>query len=228
LLQGNNVRFSKQLQARLLEEGCNLPLAVASPLFYRHLVFSLTAELSASAQASFARRFPESGDRLSHPQFHAIMRFLHSKLSDAKTKMARASIEAVADVMATWYLDEASLTDGPDRFEMAVRRAADRIIDGSPVGRQLAELPFDVVVRRLRLALTASLLRHVRESDGFRSTFGSIPRIFSKIQGDPAVFSQVMSFLQGQLPYFGHVSSQVFWRTLNHLNTDRGASSKSV
>ncbi len=226
LLQGNDARFSKQLQARLLEEGCNLPLSVARPLFYRHVVFTLRARLDGSSEASFSRRFPGSHERLVHPEFHDMIRYLHSRLPDARTKMAKASIDAVSAVMASWYLDEAAL-QAPDRFEMIVRRAADRITESSPAGR-LAQLPVDVVVRRLRLALTASLLRHVREPEGFRSTFGSIPRVFNEMQGDPAVFCRVMSFLQDQLPYVDHLSSQVFWRTLTHLNTACGGTSKAV
>jgi hypothetical protein len=221
LLQGNDSRFSRQLQARLLEEGCNLPSALARPLFCRHLVSSLKAELVGSAQASFDRRFPESHERLIHPHFHDAIRFFHSRLPDANTKMTKASIDAVAAVMATWYLDEAALTESPACFEVTVRQAVDRIIDSSSTGPRLAQLSLDVVVHRLRLALTASLLRHVRSPEGFRTTFGSIPRVFKEMQENPAVFCRVMSFLQDQLPYFGHLSTQVFWRTLNHLDTCR-------
>jgi hypothetical protein len=95
-------------------------------------------------------------------------------------------------------------------------------VDGSHAGG-LAGLPFDVVIRRLRLALTVSLLRHVKDPEGFRSEFGLIPQVLKAIPGDPVVFSRVMSFLLGQVPYFSHVASQVFWRTLNNLDAERGA-----
>ena len=46
LLQRDEQRFGKQLRARLLEEGCNLPLSVATPAFYREMIAALTSRLS--------------------------------------------------------------------------------------------------------------------------------------------------------------------------------------
>jgi hypothetical protein len=43
LLQRDEQRFGKQLRARLLEEGCNLPLSVAKPAFYREMIAALAA-----------------------------------------------------------------------------------------------------------------------------------------------------------------------------------------
>jgi hypothetical protein len=222
LLQGHGACFSRQLRARLLEEGCNLPLAVARPLFYRHIVLRLSAALEASGQAAYTRRFPENGDRLIHPQFHRIIRFLHARLPNAEECMARAVLDAAAAVLAFWRLDETMFTQKPEIFETFARQMAARIVDGSHAGG-LAGLPFDVVIRRLRLALTVSLLRHVKDPEGFRSEFGLIPQVLKAIPGDPVVFSRVMSFLLGQVPYFSHVASQVFWRTLNNLDAERGA-----
>lgn len=227
LLQGNDARFSKQLLARLLEEGCNLPLSVARPLFYRHAVLKLTADLNAAEQSAFARRFPEDHERLSHPRFHGIIRFLHSRLPDAETRMAYAAMDAVAAVIETWRLDDAALTNTPETFEAVAKKTVDRIRDANPAGR-LAGLPFTVVIRRLRMALTASLLRHIRDSKEFRSRFGSIPQVLKTIQADPAVFCRVMSFLRDQLPYFSLVASQSFWRTLNNLDTGRGEPSETA
>ena len=221
LLQGHDARFSRQLRARLLEEGCNLPLAVAKPFFYRHIVLKLSASLDASGQASFTRMFPENDERLIHPQFHRIIRFLHARLPNAEERMALAALDAVAAVLAFWHLDENILTQKPEIFETFARQMAARIMDGSHAGR-LAGLPFDVVIRRLRLALTVSLLRHVKDSENFRSEFGLVSQVLKAIPGNPAVFSRVMSFLQGQVPYFSHVASQIFWRTLNNLDAERG------
>lgn len=141
--------------------------------------------------------------------------------------MAHAVMDAVTAALETWRLDEAALTNKPETFEMVVRKMVARISAGNPAGR-LAGLPFNVVIRRLRMALTASLLRHVRDLKGFQFEFGSIPQALKAIQEDPTVFCQLMSFLRGQVPYFGHVASQVFWRTLSNLDAERGTSSEAV
>ena len=224
LLENNDARFSKQLLAFLLEEGCNLPLALAKPLFYRHVVSTLSAALEASGQAAVARRFSGDGEGLTHPQFHWILDFIHTCLPDADTRMAAAAIDTVGTVLEAWRLEKSVFTENTETFERVVRQVVARIVNGNRNGR-LADWPVEVILRRLRLALTASLLRHARDPDRFRSTFGPIHRLWKTMPADPMVFCRVMSFLQGQIPYFRHIASQVFWRTLNHLDADRSNSS---
>lgn len=226
LLQGNDARFLKQLRARLLEEGCNLPLSVARPCFCRHVVAALSRMLNESEQSAFERRFGDDFRQLTHPEFHRIIRYLHGKLPGPETSMARAALDAVAEVMAIWRLDDAMFTDGPEIFDATAGRMIAMVVTGNPGGR-LAALPHDLIRRRLRLALTAALLRHATDPEAFRSRFGPVHGVFSKMTDDPALFSRVMTFLKAQMPYFDHIASQVFWRTLNHLDADHGELSKT-
>ena len=136
--------------------------------------------------------------------------------------MARAAVDGVADVMKLWRLDDAVFTETPDAFDAAAEKMVAVIAAGNPTGR-LAALPPDIILRRLRMALTASLLRHVNDPEAFRTRFGPIHGIIGAMKADPSVFRRVMSFLRDHVPYFGHLASRTFWRTLNNLDADRGS-----
>jgi hypothetical protein len=152
-----------------------------------------------------------------------MIRDLHSRLPDAETRMARAALEALAAVLKAWRLDDALLTDDPARFETFVHPVVASLQAEPPAGR-LAGRPPDAIMPRLRTALTASLLRHVRQPTRLRSEFGPITQILKDVQSDPEVFRRVMSALKDQLPYFVPLASRVFWRTLNHLNAEQDRS----
>lgn len=221
LLQGRADLFSRELTARLLEEGCNLPPAVALPLFYREAASELAADLGPSDRAAFARRFPGGAEPGSHIDFHRIVRFFHSRLSRPAEAMARASLAALAAAVAEWRIDERALTRAPAAFDAAVRRTVARMTAGRPSGR-LAALPFERVARRLRLALCAALLRHLEDGAGFRAEFGAVPSFLKAAAGRPDLFCRAMADLRGRIPYFDHLASRAFWRTLRNLDAAGG------
>jgi hypothetical protein len=92
---------------------------------------------------------------------------------------------------------------------------------GRPSGR-LAALPFERVARRLRLALCAALLRHLEDGAGFRAEFGAVPSFLKAVAGRPDLFCRAMADLRGRIPYFDHLASRAFWRTLRNLDAAGG------
>lgn len=226
LLQRDERRFSKQLQARMLDEGCNLPLALARPIFCEKLVSSLSAELPPAQRSRLEGRRPSNGSETTHPRFHEAVRFFLAHLPDAESALARASIEATAAVRRAWRLDIAFLTADADRFEEELGRIVDRLCRSRPHGR-LSALRLAHIRRRLYLALTASLLRYVRDPDSFRAEFAAVPDLLGKMRADRGTFTRAMAFFAAQTPYFVDIASRTFWRTLAALDTEEPSASES-
>jgi hypothetical protein len=91
-----------------------------------------------------------------------------------------------------------------------------------PEGR-LAGMPRARILRRLRVALTVSLLRYVRTPDAFRAQFGQLSAVVGAVSTDPVLFSPVMAFCVDHIPHAGHLISQSFWRTLRCLAAEKAA-----
>jgi hypothetical protein len=89
----------------------------------------------------------------------------------------------------------------------------------NPEGK-LAQHGLERIRRRLKIAVVASLMRHVRQPDLLREKYGSVPKILRSVSRDPAVMPALMATLKEQVPYAQHVISQSFWRTVNNLDTE--------
>ncbi len=223
VLQGDERRFGRELRARLLGEGCNLPLSVAKPAFYEQMIAGLTLGLSEEQQRWLSEHLPDGPEAITHPVFHFVMRQLEGRLPDPGPTLARAAVDAVAALNAVWRLDADCFRGTGEAFEACLRNAAARLTRGSPT-RPLSVQSFDSLRRRVQLALVVSLLKYVSDPGAFEAAFGQVSRCLRGIAGDPSLFGRVMSFFFERIPYAGHLASQTFWRTLQALeNEDRNS-----
>lgn len=213
LLQRDPLRFRRELRGRLLSEGCNLPWVLARPIFYQEMLLRLSSRSDRPEPADGA----PSAATWTHRQFHAAMRRCHTALPRPGEAMSRAALDAVAAVIARWQLDSRLLTGRDDRFRIFVARTVSRIISEHPASA-LDHIPLEQVLRRLRIALTASLFRHLRNPDAFRAAFGTLPEALRTMQEDPEQFSRVMAVCRDQIPPFASLASRIFWRTLHNLD----------
>jgi hypothetical protein len=74
VLQPGERRFTKLQRARLLEEGCNLPLCRARPVFYLEMLASLHTRLEEHALSGIDDLLPAAPGRMGHPGCHETMR----------------------------------------------------------------------------------------------------------------------------------------------------------
>jgi hypothetical protein len=219
LLEGDERRFGRQLRARLMEEGCNLPLCLARADFYEALIAALAPGLDDEEKRRLAAGLPPRSYPLAHPRFHGTVRELSQRLRNSGPRLAAAAIDAVAAVVATWRIDPGLFTGSPAVFDDGLRSAAGRISAANPRGR-LGGMPFGELRRRTRLALCVSLLKYVGDPDAFRSSFGAVPRCLAEMERNPALFSRLMAFFMGRLPHAGTLASQSFWRVLQTLDNE--------
>lgn len=219
ILQREEMRFSKELLALLLEEGCNLPLELAKPIFYRAMITTLSAKLDPSLRGKLTAGMPPDRSEIRHPQFHALIQAFCSHVPNPEEPLAGASLDAIAVVCRRWMVDRALLSGSAARFDEYLREAVQEIAEQNP-GGELASQQFDNIRRRVRMALITSLLRHARDPASFKAAFGSVPEALATMQKDPAVLPRAMDLLSGQVPYFPDIASRTFWRTLNAMDTD--------
>lgn len=219
LLQPDEGRFARLLRAKLLEEGCNLPLCLARPAFYSGMLASLSSRLEGAARNELAGLFPAAPSRMDHPAFHKIMRRIEGRLPDAGPLMVRASLDALSTVQIQWLIPADVLCRTAETLDACLQAAVNQMAATRPCGR-IGGLAFGVVRRRMRLALATSLLTYLRDPPAFHAIFGPVPRCFQDMERDPNVFCRVMAFFFEQLPCAGHLASQAFWRLLQTLDTE--------
>lgn len=219
LLQPDERRFAKLLRARLLEEGCNLPLCLARPAFYSEMLAALSPRLEGPTRSELAGLLTTDPSRMDPPVFQETMRWLEGRLPDPGPLMTRAALDALSAVKAQWLIPADALCRTAEAFDACLQDAVNRVAAARPHGR-LGGLAFAVVRRRLRLALTASLLACTRDPAVFHARFGPVPRCLTGMEQDRALFCRVMAFFFEQLPYAEHLASQAFWRLLQTLDTE--------
>lgn len=219
LLQPDERRFAKLLRARLLEEGCNLPLYLARPAFYAETIAALSPLLEGPIRSELAGLLPSDSSRMDHPGFHKTMHWLEGHLPDPGPLMTRAALDALSAVKVKWLIPSDSLCRSAEAFDACLQTAVTQMVAASPHGR-LGGLDFATVRRRMRLALTASLLTYLRDPAVFHAVFGPVPRCLTAMQKDREMFCRVMAFFFEQLPYAEHLASQAFWRLLQALDTE--------
>jgi len=219
VLQQDVRRFTEQLLARLLDEGCNLHPDLARKMFYELFEHLLASGRPADARTRFFEDTPDSAPDCTHPRYHAAVKYFLTHLSDAETQI----IATVLDVLETLKLDwqriaQTCLSD--ENLESPyLQNLIEQISCVNPEGK-LARHGLERIRRRLKIAVVASLMRHVRKPNLLREKYGSVPNILRGISRDPALMPALMATLKEQVPYAKHVISQSFWRTLNNLDTE--------
>ncbi|MGD8292344.1 MAG: hypothetical protein PVF37_11610 [Desulfobacterales bacterium] len=219
LLQRQEPRFSKQLQAQLLDEGCNYPMVLAKPRFYELMVLGLGAHLNPVAKRKLDKRILPDFSSLSHIQFSDTMNYFVSHLKNCEEQMAMAVINSIVRIIDEWKLDPAFFSGEQKEFNAHLRAVVRKFAKASASSR-LAGIPVNQIRRRLYIALTTSLYRFDRSQQKFQLEFGSIPAVLRAMRTDHSMFCRIMVYFGDQTPYFSHAASQTFWRTLQSLNTD--------
>jgi len=222
LLQRQEPRFSKQLQAQLLDEGCNYPMALAKPRFYELMVLGLGAHLDPVAKKKLDKRILPDFSNLNHIQFSDTMNYFVSHLKNREKRMAMEVINSIAGIIEEWRLNPAFFSGGQQEFNAHLQAVARKFSKASASSR-LPGIPINQIRRRLYIALTTSLYRFTRGQQKFQLEFGSIPEALRAMQTDHTMFCRVMAYFGDQTPYFIHAASQTFWRTLQSFNTDRSS-----
>jgi len=219
LLQRQASRFSKQLKAQLLDEGCNYPTVLAKPRFYELMVSGLAEQLNPAAKKKIGRRISPDLSNLNHIQFSETMNYFVSHLKNFETQAAIEVVNSLEQIIDEWKLDTTFFSGGPDEFNAHVQAVVGKFAKASASNR-LPSISINRVRRRLYIALTISLYRFTRDQQTFQLKFGSIPGVLKAMQADHTVFCRVMAFFSIQTPYFSHAAASTFWRTLQALKTD--------
>ena len=116
LLQRKELRFSKQLQAQLLDEGCNYPIALAKPRFYELMVLGLAAQLNPVAKKKLDKRISPDLSNLNHIQFSETMNYFVAHLKNFEKQMAGEVINSSEQIIDEWKLNPTFFSGGLDEF----------------------------------------------------------------------------------------------------------------
>ena len=222
LLEGDKVRFSRQLLSRLLAEGCNLPLALARPRFYDLMIEGLTAALDVRDAKRFDYIDNLSGLKTEHAQFYRAMCFFEDHVQGAGPRMTQASLDALATIVSEWQLKSEIFQKDRNQFDLHLKALAQKMAKSSP-SPTLSKLPLSLIRRRLYITLTTSLLRFVKNQTEFEARFGTLSEALVAMQADHTVFSRVMAIFLDDFPYGEFVASQTFWRTIQTLDNESQA-----
>ena len=226
LLEQNERWFEKQLQAHLLEEGCNLPMPLAKASFYKHMLSELR-EISGPEYRSKLQTLVngslDHASNLTHPLFHNTIRFCASKHHDSGRRMALAVTKTIQAIVGEWQLP-------PEMFQEDLPSFSERVCSlALPLWEKVPSVPFEIIRQRLYLSLTTSLLSKMNVRQEFEREFGSIPELLQAMQTDHARFCRFMNFCREHTPYFQPLVSRSFWRTLETLHLEqRNESSGSL
>ena len=219
VLQQDVRRFTNQLQARLLDEGCNLHPDLARNMFYEQFEGRLASSLTADNCDRLGEMTPGSDADATHPRFHTAVKFFAARLPDAETQITTTVLDVIEALKLEWH-QMASKCFSPANPEATDLPALiEQISRVSPAG-QLADHGLAEIHRRLKIAVVTSLLRHVRKPELLREKYGGIPLILQDLSRNPALLAALMVTLKEQVPYARQVIARSFWRTLNNLDTE--------
>lgn len=230
VLEQDEQRFTRQLLTHLLDEGCNLPLIIAKPRFYELMVTGIFPQLPPAGQKTYTDTFGKlDNQRLCHQDFLTIMSFYQTRLKVPGKTIAFEVIKALETLKKEWQLDEAMFQEDGNQFLARLQALIDTLGFGAQdVSCQNQQpgstIPLSLVRRRLYIAMTTGLLRHFKERKSFQTEFGSIPHAVRGMQTTHEEFCRLMRFSQERLPYFQHIASQIFWRTLETLRLEMSKS----
>ena len=212
-------RFTKQLLARLLDEGCNLHPDLARIMFYERFERRLASALPAAARVRLGAKTADSDADWTHPRYHAAVNCFIAHLPDAETQIAAAVLDVVEALKLDWQRTAKKCLANVNPGDTDLQNLIERISRVNPDG-QLAHHGLDKIRRRLKIAVVTSLLRHVRKPDWLRATYGSVPQMLQGAGRDPAHWSTLMDTFETQVPYAQHVTARSFWRTVNNLDNE--------
>lgn len=219
VLQQDVRRFSGQLQARLLDEGCNLHPVLARAMFYVCFERRIAADLPATLRSRLNENHPETQSDLNHPLFHRAVKYCRRHLPDAETEITAAVLDTIEALKLEWRCTANDCTIGSLPENDNLKHLIMKISRLNPEG-YLARHGYDTIIRRLRIAIVTSLLRHVRQPDLLREKFGNVPQMIAGMRHEPALFENMIEVIRKQIPYVQLLIAQTFWRTLNNLDTE--------
>ena len=212
-------RFTRQLLARLFDEGCNLNPALARMKFYEGFVRRLAADLPADTRDRFYKKSPDVVVDDTHRRYHAAVKYFLAHLSDAETQITAAVLDSIETLKLDWQQTAKKCLPNANPGDLYLQKLVEQISHANSNGN-LAQHCLDKICCRIRIAVVTSLMRHVRRTDLLRAEFGSIPQILRSLSQNPTFFSALMAKFQKQIPYAEHVMAQSFWRTLNNMDTE--------
>jgi hypothetical protein len=212
-------RFTQQLLARLLDEGCNLNPALARIRFYEDFVCRLSADLPADARGRFREKTPDAIVDDPHRRYHAAVRYFLDHLSDAETRITATALNVIEALKMDWQQTANKCLPNANPEDSYLHELVEEISRANAKGN-LAQHGLDRIRCRIRIAVITSLMRHVRKPDLLRKEFGSFPQILRGLSQNPTLFSALMATFKKQIPYAEHIIAQSFWRTLNNMDTE--------
>ena len=213
VLETDERRFLTMLRARLLDEGCNLPLALAKRQFYAAMLARF-AEQSALGKSVAAP--------VTHAEFCSAIRASLPGLAGAEDVLALEATRAIDMVTQAWQLDDAVFQESGEQFAARLSAVIAELWQAN--GMTPANGDADALRRRLYLALTTALLSKMRVRAEFVREFGSIPSLLAAMAADHAQFCRAMAFCRERSPYVLFLASQTFWRTVETFRQERLAS----
>lgn len=203
VLDSDEQRFRTMLRARLLDEGCNLPISLSARRFYAALLMRLGGQAVSEKSVM---------NPLTHAEFHAALRACLPKLENVEQTLAGEALHAIDSVVQSWQLDDACVQESGEQFLDRLRTLLAELWQAN--GMPSAEADTELLRRRLYIALTTALVSKIRARTEFLREFGSISRLLEAMRADHAEFCRFMAFCREHSPYFLVVASQTFWRTV--------------
>ena len=102
VLQQDVRRFTQQLLAHLLDEGCNLHQDLARIMFYERFEQRLASGLSEDTRPRFHEKTPDSDTDWSHPRFYKSVKYFRNHLSDAETQITATVLDVIEALKLEW------------------------------------------------------------------------------------------------------------------------------
>ena len=219
VLQQDVRRFTRQLLARILDEGCNLHPDLTRIMFYERFERRLVSGLAADTRTRFYDKIPKLNTGCTHPRYHATVKYFLTHLSDAETQITGTVLDVIGALKLDWQCIAKTCLSNPNPGNPYLQNLIKQISRANPDGN-LIHHGLDKIGRRLKIAVVTSLMRHVRKPDLLRLKYGSMPQTLQSLSRNPALWPALMAAFNEQVPYTQHVTAQSFWRTLNNMDTE--------
>jgi len=219
VLQQDVRRFTKQLLAHLLDEGCNLHQDLARIMFYERFERRLSPNISADTRTRFFENPADPAINCSHPRFYESVKYFFTHLADAETQITATVLDVTEALKREWQRIAKKCLSNKSPGDPYLQDLIEQIAHVNPNGH-LAQHGLDTIQRRLKIALVTSLMRHVRKPAMLREKYGSVAQILKGVSRNPALLPALMATFKEQVPYAQHVIAQSFWRTLNNMDTE--------
>jgi hypothetical protein len=217
VLQRDIRRFTRQLQARLLDEGCNLHPILARATFYEHFERRIASDLPVELRGRFGEDQLQTTSAFTHPRYEKAVKYAMGHLQDAEAKIAAAVLDVIEMLIFKWRQTASQCTIGSMHGNNVLDNLITQLSNLNPDGH-LVRHGHMTIRRRLRIAIVTSLLRHLPQPELVRRKFGRVPQILRELGQNPALFPELMTFFKEHVPHAWLVISQTFWRTLTNMD----------